>query len=147
LGAEYAARRGIAVGNQVPLATPTGIRSLRVRGLLETHGLSRVFGGNLGVMDIAAAQLLLGKGTQIDQIDVQLRDGVALDLARNRLERKLPPSLSVAPPAQRGERFERIIRAFQALLTGISIFCLLAAVFVVYNTLATALSQRGPELA
>jgi len=147
LGAEYAARRGILVGDRVPFATPTGIKDLRVRGLLETHGLARVFGGNLAVMDLAASQRLLGKGWQIDQIDVHVRDDTRTTGVRERLEQRLPGSLTVAPPAQRGERFERIIASFQALLTGISIFCLLAAVFVIYNTLATALNQRGPELA
>jgi putative ABC transport system permease protein len=147
LGAEYAARRGIRVGTRLPFATPTGIKALRVRGLLETHGLARVFGGNLAVMDLPAAQMLLGKGRQIDQVDVQLGDGFEVAAVRERLERRLPGSLTITPPAQRGERFERIIASFQALLTGISIFCLLAAVFVIYNTLATALSQRSPELA
>src|SRR5262249_46990673 len=33
LGAEYAARRNITVGNYASFATPTGITSLRVRGL------------------------------------------------------------------------------------------------------------------
>jgi putative ABC transport system permease protein len=147
LGAEFARRRGIEVGNRVSFATPTGLRALRVRGLLETRGLASVFGGDLAVMDVAAAQALLGKERQIDQVDVVLREGVATASVRERLARRLPASLSVTPPAQRGERFERVIGAFQALLTGISIFCLLAAVFVVYNTLATALSERSPELA
>lgn len=147
VGAEWAARRGVRVGTQFSFATPTGVRPLRVRGLLETHGLSKVFGGNLAVMDLPAAQLLMGKGRLIDQVDVQLNDDVATAIARERLARRLPAALTVTLPAQRGERFEQIMRAFQALLTGISIFCLLAAVFVVYNTLATALSQRAPDLA
>jgi putative ABC transport system permease protein len=147
LGAEYAAHRGIRPGDRALFATPTGVKALRVRGLLEPHGLAQVFGGSLAVMDLPAAQMLLGKGRQIDQVDVQLRDGAEAAAVRERLARRLPASLTVAPPAQRGERFERVIRAFQALLTGISIFCLLAAVFVVYNTFATALGERAPELA
>jgi putative ABC transport system permease protein len=147
LGAGYAERHGIGVGSRVAFATPTGIKALRVRGLLETHGLAGIFGGNLAVMDLPAAQRLLGKGQQIDQIDVQVREDTSVATVRERLQHTLPTSLTVAAPAQRGERFERIIAAFQALLTGISIFSLLAAVFVVYNTLATAMSQRGPELA
>jgi len=147
VGEEWALRRGIRVGTQVRFATPTGAIPLRVRGLLQTHGLAKVFGGNLAVMDLPAAQRLLGRERQIDQVDVQLAAGASSAVVRSALQERLPDSLTVAPPAHRGERFERVIAAFQALLTGISIFCLLAAVFVVYNTLATAVGQRAPELA
>src|SRR5262245_9765553 len=69
----YAARRRIGVGDRVRFATPTGITTLQVRGLLHTEGLATVFGGNLAVMDTAAAQRLLGKEGRVDQIDVTLK--------------------------------------------------------------------------
>lgn len=58
---DYARRRGIAVGQRVSFATPAGVRALRVRGLMRPEGLASVFGGDLAVMDLPAAQRLLGK--------------------------------------------------------------------------------------
>src|SRR4029453_2268754 len=63
------------------------------------------------------------------------------------LAKVLPSSLSVIRPALRGERFERVIGAFQAMLDGLSLLCLLAGVFIVYNTSATAVMQRARDFA
>src|SRR5579884_3365974 len=133
---DYARRRGIAVGRSVSFATPAGVRALRVRGLMRPEGLASVFGGDLAVMDLQAAQRLLGKERRVDQVDVLVKDGVAPRDVQRRLAAVLPSSLSVVPPALRGERFERVIAAFQSMLDGLTVLCLLAGVFIVYNTSA-----------
>lgn len=144
---EFAARRGLEVGSRVPFATPTGVSELHVRGLLEATGLATVFGGNLVVMDLPAAQRLLGKEGRVDQIDLVLKPKAAAAPVQQRLSALLPASLSVNLPALRGERFERAIAAFQAMLDGLSLLCLLASIFIVYNTTATAITERARDLA
>ena len=144
---EYATRRGIAVDDHVEFATPKGLQRLRVRGLLRAEGLATIFAGNLAVMDLPAAQRLLGKEGRVDQVDVLLPAGADVTAVRDRLAAALPSSLSVIRPALRGERFERVIGAFQAMLDGLSLLCLLAGVFIVYNTTATAVMQRARDLA
>jgi len=57
----YAARRHVGLGDRVAFATPGGIRRLHVRALLRPEGIATVFGGNLAVMDLPAAQRLLGR--------------------------------------------------------------------------------------
>src|SRR5881296_557715 len=144
---EYAGRHHIAVGGRVKFATTSGIRELHVRGLLRPEGIATVFGGNLAVMDLPAAQRLVGKDRRVDQIDILVRPDSDVAALAERLANKLPPSLSVTRPALRGERFERVIGAFQAMLDGLSLLCLLAGVFIVYNTSATAITQRARDLA
>ena len=144
---EYAARRHLAVDDRVRFGTPTGIRELRVRGLLRPEGIATVFGGNLAVMDLPAAQRLVGKDRRVDQVDVLVRPGTDVAALAYRLGNVLPRSLSVTRPALRGERFERVIGAFQAMLDGLSLLCLLAGVFIVYNASATAVTQRARDLA
>ncbi len=143
----YAARRHVRLGDRVAFAAPGGIRSLHVRGLMRPEGLATVFGGNLAVMDLPAAQRLVGKDRRVDQIDVIVRPGTSLASVRDRLGDVLPPSLSVERPALRGERFERVVSAFQAMIDGLSLLGLLAGVFIVYNTSATAITQRARDLA
>src|SRR5262249_36482224 len=63
------------------------------------------------------------------------------------LTQKLPASLTVVPPALHGERFERAISAFQAMLDSLSLLSLLAGLFIVYNTTATAVTHRARDLA
>src|SRR5207247_7820604 len=144
---EYAARRHVGLGDRVAFATPGGIRRLHVRGLLRPEGIATVFGGNLAVMDLPAAQRLVGKDRRVDQIDILVRPDSDVAALAERLANKLPSSLSVSRPALRGERFERVIGAFQAMLDGLSLLCLLAGVFIVYNATATAITQRARDLA
>ena len=75
IGEAYADRSGLAVGSRVRFATPTGVRELHVRGLLEASGLATVFGGNLAIMDLPAAQMVFGKDGRVDQIDLLLAPG------------------------------------------------------------------------
>src|SRR5437879_9510112 len=98
-------------------------------------------------MDLPAAQFLLGKDEQVDQIDVVLRAGSEVNVVQKRLEERLQPSLAVTKPALRGERFERVVGAFQAMIDGLSLLGLLAGIFIVYNTSATAVTQRARDLA
>ena len=143
----YASRRRVSLGDRVPFATPGGVRRLHVRGLLRPEGIATVFGGNLAVMDLPAAQRLLGKDRRVDQVDVILRPGTDAAAVRDRLSAVLPSSLSVGRPALRGERFERVVGSFQAMIDGLSLLGLLAGVFIVYNTSATAITQRARDLA
>lgn len=143
---ELVARLGLSVGDSIEVATPTGVKELHLRGLLKATGIATLFGGNLAVMDLPAAQILLGKDRLVDQIDLILEASSSVPDAQKQLQARLPTSLSVERPALRGERFERAIGAFQAMLDGLSLLCLLAGVFIVYNVTATAVTQRARDL-
>ena len=143
----FAARHGITVGQRVRLSTPRGVDEFTVRGLLTTDGLAAAFGGALAVMDLPAAQLLLGKIGLVDQIDLVLRSGADTAVVQRRVEKVLPSTLTIRRPAQRGAHYERILAAFQALLLGISTLCLTAGIFIIYNATSTAAAHRATVLA
>jgi putative ABC transport system permease protein len=143
----YAARRGARLGDRLAFATPGGIRQLRVRGLLRPEGLATVFGGTLAVMDLPAAQRLLGKAGRVDQVDIVVAPGADVAAVQASLVGVLPASLTVTRPALRGERFERVVGAFQAMVDGLSLLGLIGGIFIVYNTSATAVTQRARDLA
>jgi len=143
----FAREHRLAVGEQLRVSSPTGIRALTVRGLLATEGLAAAFAGRLATMDLPAAQLLLDKVGRVDQIDVVVRDGADVDALRRRLENNLPAALSVAPPAQRAVQYETMLTSFRALLTGLSSLCLVAGVFIVYNATSTGAAHRAWTLA
>jgi putative ABC transport system permease protein len=140
-----ASERGLDVGSVIGLATPRGVESFTVRGLLEPEGLARAFGGQLAVRDIAAAQWLLDKDGRIDQVDLTVRGDV--DAVRARLEATLPRELRIARPEQRALDYERVLSSVQAMLTGISTLCLIAGVYIVYNTTSTAAIRRASVMA
>ncbi len=143
----FAAKHGLQLGDRLRLSTPEGVDTFTVRGLLDAGGLGAAFGGNVALMDLPAAQLVLAKDRRIDQIDVVLRDGTDVRTAQTRLQALLPSTLSVARPEQRGEQYEGVLASFQAMLTGLSTLCLVAGIFIIYNTTSTGAIARARPIA
>src|SRR5262249_11100555 len=136
------------------LSTREGTTTFTVRGLLEPQGIARAFGGALAVMDLPAAQLALGKDHLVDQVDLVLRPGVAPATVQARLAAVLPPTpsrgpppWSLEPPLQRGALYEGILASFQAMIATLSLLCLVAGIYIVYNTTSTGAAHRAVVLA
>lgn len=143
LTTQFADQHGLKIGDEVRMSTPHGITPLVLSGLLETSGLASALNGRLAVMDLPAAQRLLHKEHRLDQVDVVLRPGVETSATRDRLQQTLGPTLAVIRPEQRGAQYERIVSAFQVMLSGLSALCLVAGVFIIYNTTSTAAVRRA----
>jgi putative ABC transport system permease protein len=143
----FAAAQGLDVHGTIDLLTPRGVERLTVRGLLETDGLARAFGGQLAVMDVVAAQELFGRGDRIDQVDVVVRDDTSVTIVQERLASALPAVLSVESPEHHGARYDRVLSSFQAMLGGLSSLCLVAGLFIIYNTTSTAALRRAQAIA
>jgi putative ABC transport system permease protein len=142
----FAASRGLGLGDHVTVVAPTGSHRLTVRGLLEPAGLARIYGGALAIMDLFGAQRLLAREGRFDRVDVILRQGTDAGTAATEFRRRLPDGTEVVRPAQRGEQVEAMLRAFQTMLTGTSLIGLVVAVFIIYNSLATVVVERRPEI-
>ncbi len=54
----------------IDLVTPTGQRTFTVRGLLEPRGVAQVYGGNLLIMDLPAAEAAFTRPGFVNRIDV-----------------------------------------------------------------------------
>jgi putative ABC transport system permease protein len=143
----FADEEGLRVGDPLTVTTPSGVTTLTIRGLLAAEGIGRAFGGRIAVMDLPAAQQFLGKDRRIDQIDIVVREGVAVDVVRDAVQKRLPETLTVDRPARRGVLYERIIASFQALLSGLSLLCLVAGVYIIYNTTSTGAVHRAAVIA
>ena len=141
-----AKRLGIASGATLPLRTPAGVERFTVRGVLPPGGVGRAFGGNLVLLDVVGAQIVLGRDGMIDQVDVTLDPGVDVEDAERRVNAILPAGLEAIRPARRGEQIERYLGSFQTLLSGLSGLALLAAVFVIGSAVATSVAARRREL-
>ena len=142
-----AKQHGLVVGSTLPLSTRQGLIRFTVRGLLEPQGLAATFGGVLAVMDLPAAQMVLGRDRVVDQIDVVLRPQATIDTVQARLAKLVPSTLVVAPPLQRGVLYGRMLASFQAMLTGLSLLCLVAGIYIIYNTTSTGAVQRALVMA
>jgi len=143
---EFAARNGLSTGAHVALDTMEGRRQFTVRGILKAGGMAAAFGGNLGVMDIYAAQKVFGRGRRFDRIDIGLQDGVSLDQGEAALRKALGPGLTVEPPSGRGRQFDALLSVYSSALNISSLFALLVGMFIIYNSFAIAVTERRPEI-
>ena len=143
---EFAARNHIAIGGKITFDTMQGRKQFTVRGILKAGGMAQAFGGNLGIMDIYAAQSVFGRGRHFDRIDIGLQDGVSLEQGTAALSNLLGPGFSVEPPSGRGRQFESLLGVYTLAMTASSMFALFIGMFIIYNSFAIAVTQRRGEI-
>ena len=146
LTSEFAARNHIAIGGKVAFDTMQGRKQFTVRGILKAGGMAQAFGGNLGIMDIYAAQNVFGRGRHFDRIDIGLAEGVSLEQGEAALTALLGPGFTVEPPSGRGRQFESLLGVYTLAMTVSSMFALFIGMFIIYNSFAIAVTQRRAEI-
>lgn len=145
--AAFAQRHGLTANARLPLDTVEGRKDFTVRGILGGGGVSSAFGGNVAVMDIYAAQHIFGRGRRFDRLDVALAAGVPLSEGQRAIETALGPGFQVQTPAARGQSFESLLRIYNLMLRFSSVYALVIGLFIIYNSFATAVTQRRGEIA
>jgi putative ABC transport system permease protein len=143
---DFAHRNGLEIGSAIPLETVDGVKRFTVRGILRSGGLTSAFGGNIAVMDIYAAQHMFGRGRKFDRIDVVLTPGVSLNSAQEAIQKAVGMGFQVQPPASRGQSFQSMLSIYYFMMSFSSVFALVIAVFIVYNTFSVAVTQRRKEI-
>jgi putative ABC transport system permease protein len=149
LSRTFLARQGLDVGAAVPLLSPSGQRTLRVRGVMSDVAPARLFDGALALMDLPAAQRLLGRDTLVDRIAVKLVPGAAPDEVGGRIRAALrqPDGLEVSPPESRGKQAESLLFALRTSLAVISAVAVIVGTLIVYHVVAASVHERRREFA
>lgn len=112
--------------------------------VLQVGGTVAAGGPPLAVLDIAAAQALLGQPGRISRLDVRLAPGQP---------RAVPPGL-VLPPGARWQspddanaRMHNLSRAYRVNLTVLALVALVVGGFLVFSVVSLSVAQRSPSLA
>jgi len=142
----FAARHQLDVGDTIELATPRGKRTFSILSLLEPEGVARVYGGNLVVMDVVAAQEVFAARGLVSRIDVVVRRDASAAEVRDAIAGKLPPGLAVSAPAQRKLDLQALMQSFQVLLRSIGGCALIVAFLIAFNALSWEFEQRAWQL-
>ena len=143
---KFAEERGLALGEAIRLATPTGVQPFTIRGLLEPQGLARALGGRLVVMDLYAAQRAFASDGRINQIDLVLDQAMDADAVRTQLTALLPAGLEVREPSVRKEVVRQSIAAFQSMLTAFGLLAVFAGFVICYTRLGAIFEARTWEV-
>jgi len=108
--------------------------------------MTKAFGGNLAIMDIYAAQQILGRGRRFDRIDLRAKDGVTVARCQSALKSALGGGFEVEPPSARGQHFESLLENYSNAMTITSLFAMIVGMFIIYNSFAIAVTQRRSEI-
>jgi putative ABC transport system permease protein len=143
---KFARRHGMIVGSSLAMTFGDNTESFLVKGLLKDEGPAKTLDGNFVLMDIAAAQLCLGRLGRIDRIEVRLSPATDIESAEKNIAQRLPRGLEVARPSRRGRQVEKMLQAFHFNLTALSYIALLVGLFLIYNTVSISVISRREEI-
>jgi len=136
VGGGLADRFGLRPGRELRLQIDDRYLTVHVLGVLRSaasaSGLDAVL-----LMDVGAAQSLLGSEGQVSRIDLILSPAEATSLAR-----QLPEGLRLVPASEQRAALGELTAAFQLNLTALSLLALVVGMFLIYNTVMFSVVQR-----
>ncbi|HKO95969.1 MAG TPA: FtsX-like permease family protein [Pyrinomonadaceae bacterium] len=142
----FADKYGLKEGDPIPVYTPKGKQNFIVRGFFKTTGASVVFGGNIALMDIHAAQAVFDRVGKYDRIDIMTANHVDVASVQQHLKQRIPPGFEVVKPDRRGESLERAVSAMHLSLLIMSLLAVTVGVFIIFNSLSVSVNQRWKEI-
>ena len=139
-------RLGLKIGDPIRLDTQTGIETFHVGYIIDFGEDAPGADEHLSVMDIANVQQDFLHAGKLSRISAIVRPGADFPAILARLRAQVPASVMVQSPDRRNRQIERMIGAFQLNLTALSLISLLVGMFLIYNTVATAVVRRRHEI-
>jgi putative ABC transport system permease protein len=140
-------RHGWWLGATLDVMGPKGPRRLTVRGTLRSHGILRVFGDDVAVMDAEAVQQMFGAVGKFHWVDVVAGHGAAVDDVKRRVVDVVGARGVVDTPRGRGERIEAMLGSLRTMLATSGIVAMIVGLFLIYHTVNTAIARRQGEFA
>ena len=119
------------------------------RRTLEVAGHVSAGGAALAVMDIGAAQELLGRIGRLTRIDLRLAAGIdrAAFIAGLRDAPDWPADVQIAEPGDAAQRVSNLSRAYRVNLTVLALVALFTGAFLVFSVLALSVAKRAQQFA
>ena len=146
LSRAFAERHGLKIGDHFPIFTSHGKMDFAVEGIFKPTGVGEVFGGNIAVMDIYSAQVVIDRGHNFDRIDLMNAPNVSVDQVQNSLRARLPAGVDVVRPEVKGQSLENAVTAMRLGMMISSFIALLVGVYIIFNSFTIAVNQRWKEI-
>ena len=134
---------GLRIGDSLTVRAAGAERRIELAGTLEpANENTRRAVADLLVMDIGAAQELLGRVGRLDRIDLIIPEGPDGRPLLARAASVLPPKAQILPAAGRTRTTEEMTRSFRLNLSALSLLALVCGLFLIYNTITFSVVQR-----
>ncbi|MBX3586828.1 MAG: FtsX-like permease family protein [Ramlibacter sp.] len=130
---------GSTRAESIQLQVGQQLRTVHVGGTVSAGGAP------LAVMDIGAAQDLLGRGGELTRIDLRLRPGTSRAALLQALE--LPVDITASAPGDAAQRVSNLSRAYRVNLTVLALVALFTGAFLVFSVLSLSVARRAQQFA
>jgi putative ABC transport system permease protein len=147
-----ARKKGIHVGDTIPIEAQGGARPFKVSGLVHFGATSLNIGGaTLAGFDLKTAQKLFRKEGKLDQIRLARKSGVSQAELLREIHAVLPAQTTVRSGSEQADTdsgdtnsFTSFLQSFLLAFGGIALF---VGAFVIANSLSITIAQRTREFA
>ena len=136
IGQETADANSLEPGQELAVQVDDRLETITILGVVSTLGSSDIL-----LMDIAAAQELLGVSGRLNRIDL-----IADSEGVQALAKIIPPGLRVVSSSEQRQTADQLTAAFRLNLTALSLLALLVGIFLVYNTMTFSVLNRRTML-
>ncbi len=134
-----------APGETLELRINDRTSAFAVKGVLQGAGFQAASAENIVILDIAAAQRVLGEAGRLTRIQVHTPEGDAEDWEAL-LARALPDGAQIYPVGSKTEENRKMLGAFRWNLRVLSWISLIVGAFLIYNTIAVSVVRRRVEI-
>jgi len=143
----FARTRRLEFGSRFVVMTPRGRRTLTVRGFVDDMGPASLFEGMVALMDLPAAQRLLGREDLVDRIDVRLASGAPRPAMANEIERHTGGRARVVTTEAHGGEAERLLFSVRVMLGIGALVSFVVGFLLIYHTVSVSILQRRRDIA
>lgn len=144
--AKLADRREWRTGDVVPLLCLGRERMFRIGAIIEGGTLAELSGGNLVLVDIGMADVLLRRSGGLDRIDLVTAEGIPPSAMIAELSPHFGPEVIIELPETRSTQVEEMLAAFRFNLAALGYISLLVGAFLIFNTMSIAVVRRRPVI-
>ncbi|WPB58155.1 ABC transporter permease [Xylophilus sp. GOD-11R] len=143
-----AALRALGLAEQGDAGARLSVQAGPRRWELRVAGTVSAGGGPLAVMDIAAAQAVLGLGEQLSRIELRLSAGADAAAVSAAL-RKAPQAQGAvaSAPEETATRIGNLSRAYRVNLAVLALIALFTGAYLVFSMTALSVAKRAPQFA
>ncbi|MEI8211443.1 MAG: FtsX-like permease family protein [Planctomycetota bacterium] len=142
----FAQSAKIEVGQEIQLLTKSGIQNARIAGWIHSDSASSAFQAALLVAPLRVVQRWTRSPGKLDLIQIILQDEKKLVEIQSAIQSQLPEGVTVRPPSLRSEMASESTFAIQRGLLLATIFSLIMATFIIFNTFQMNIGERRRQL-
>ncbi|MFN6400428.1 MAG: ABC transporter permease [Planctomycetota bacterium] len=137
---------GLTVGQEVKLLTKTGNQSAKIAGLLKSNTAASAFQSAVLMAPTRTIQKWTRSTNKLDVVQLMLSDEKRTQEIQTKIAEKLPQGVYVREPPMRSELANESTVAIQRGLLIATIFSLVMAGFIIFNTFQMNVGERRRQL-